>query len=31
MVVFQADLPEHLSKHCLREWMKQTFKNSDAT
>lgn len=20
-----ADLPEHLSKHCLREWMKQTF------
>ncbi|XP_057251267.1 uncharacterized protein LOC104894479 isoform X2 [Beta vulgaris subsp. vulgaris] len=26
-----ADLPEHLSKHCLREWMKQTFKNSDAT
>lgn len=20
-----SDLPEHLSKHCLREWMKQTF------
>ncbi|XP_074316730.1 uncharacterized protein LOC141652990 [Silene latifolia] len=22
-----ADMPEHLSKHCLKEWMKRTFSN----
>lgn len=27
LIVLQADLPEHLSRHCFRTWMKWVFSN----